>query len=205
MSRFRRFSISVSSTSADSHIPTSRRRLLRVAVAAGLWLALTGHSPYRQWEVHRKTRLVLLVSRTEQPSVLLGKTLAGIYAQRLPESRATMARARDSNDVVRLMASKQLDLALLREREAYAALVGDGRYADNGALPLRALAVLGEYVFVCRDDLPNAAAYLLTEALAQGWRDIDPALVGAAAHPRPAATPRIPLHPGALDYYRDHQ
>lgn len=147
---------------------------------------------------------MLLVSASEQPSVLLGRTLAALYAERLPESRATMARARDNNDVVRLMASKQLDVALLREGEAYAALAGEGRYAQGGGIALRALAVLGEYVFVCRDDLPKASAYMLTEALAEGWRDLDPALVGAAKSPRPGGTLPIPLHPGALQYYRDH-
>jgi TRAP-type uncharacterized transport system substrate-binding protein len=183
----------------------NRRRLLRLTVAGGLWLALSAHSPYRQWEVHRKTRLVLLVSATEKQSVLLGSMLAAIYVQHLPESRATMARARDNNDVVRLMASKQLDVALLRERDAYAALVGEGPYADSGAPRLRALAVLGDYVFVCRDDLPAASAYMLTETLAERWRDIDPALVRAAPSPRPANTLQIPLHPGALEYYRDHE
>jgi len=182
----------------------NRRRLLRVTAAAGLWLALTAHSPYRQWEVHRKTRLVVLVSAAEQPSVALGSTLASIYAQRLPASRATLARARDTNDVVRLIASKQLEVALLRERDAHAAAAGEAPYADSGAPRLRALAVLGDYVFVCRDDLSSASAYMLTEALAERWRDIDPALVRAAPGPRPPATLAIPLHPGALEYYRDH-
>ena len=63
-------------------------------------------------------------SAKEDRSVLLGSLLATIYAERLPESRATLARARDNNDLVRLMASKQLDVALMREREAHAALVG---------------------------------------------------------------------------------
>lgn len=147
---------------------------------------------------------MLLVSASEQPSVLLGRTLAALYAERLPESQATMARARDNNDVVRLMASKQLDVALLRAREAYAALAGEGRYAHGGGIALRALAVLGDYVLVCREDLPKASAYMLTEALAERWGDLDPALVGAAKSPRPAGTLPIPLHPGALQYYRDH-
>jgi TRAP-type uncharacterized transport system substrate-binding protein len=182
----------------------NRRRLLRVTAAAGLWLALSAHSPYRQWDVHRKTRLIVLVSRAEQPSVALGSALAAVYAQQLPESRATIARARDTNDLVRLIATKQLDVALLRERDAYAAAAGQAPYADSGAPRLRALAVLGDYVLVCRDDLPAPSAYMLTEALAEHWRDLDPALVRAVPGPRPRGTLAIPLHPGALEYYRDH-
>jgi TRAP-type uncharacterized transport system substrate-binding protein len=182
----------------------NRRGALRVAVAGGLWLALSGHSPYRQWDVHRRARLVLLVSAKEQQSVLLGRMLAAMYAKQLPASRATVARARDTNDLLRLMASKQLDVALLRERDAHAAFAGAPPYADNGALPLRALAVLGEFLFVSRADLPNASAYMLTEALAARWSDIDPALLGAVPGPRPAGALVIPLHPGALEFYHDH-
>jgi hypothetical protein len=182
----------------------NRRAALRCAAAGGLWLALSGHSPYRHWEVHRKTRLVVLVSATEQRSVVLGRLLAALYAKQLPASRATMARARDTNDLLRLMASKQLEVALLREPDARAAFAGAPPYGDNGALPLRALAVLGEFLFVSREDLSNASAYMLAEALAARWGEIDPALVGAAPGPRPAGAPWVPLHPGALEFYSEH-
>jgi TRAP-type uncharacterized transport system substrate-binding protein len=144
------------------------------------------------------------VSRDQPSSVALGGALAALYAQQLPDSRATMARARDTNDVVRLIATRQLDVALLRERDAYAAAAGAAPYADSGSPRLRALAVLGDYLFVCRDDLPVPSAYMLTEALAERWRDIDPALVRGAPGPRPPGTLALPIHPGALEYYRDH-
>lgn len=181
-----------------------RRRLLRIAVAGGLWLGLAAHSPYRQWDVYRRTRLVVLVSAAESDSVRLGGVLAAIYLRELPASNATLARARDTNDALRLIGSRQLDVALLAARDAQAAFAGERPHADAGALPLRALAALGEYLFVCRDDLPAASAYLLTEALAQHWREIDPALVHRAPGPRPRDTLAIPLHPGALEYYRSH-
>jgi len=96
-------------------------------------------------------------------------------------------------------------VALMREREAHAALAGAPPYADAGRVRLRALAALGEYLFVARDDLPNASAYMLTEALALQWRELDPALVNGAPGPRPAGALTIPLHPGALEYYREHE
>lgn len=181
----------------------NRRGWLRVALASALWLALAGHSPYRQWEVHRKTRLVLLASAADPQSVRLGSALAGLYLKRLPESRAMMARARDGNDLVRLLASKQLDVAVMRASDAYAALAGQAPYADTGGVRLRALAALGEHVFVCREELPNASAYMLVEALAAGWGELD-ALMHKAPGPRPAGNLAIPLHPGAAEYYRDH-
>lgn len=182
----------------------NRRGWLRAAGAGGLWLALCGHSPYRQWDVYRKTRLILLATAADPQSVQLGSALAKIYLQRLPESRATMARARDGNDLVRLLASRQLDVAVMRETDAYAALAGEAPYADTGGVPLRALAALGEHLFVCREELSKGSAYMLVEALAAGWSELSPVLVGKAAGPRPAGAPRIPLHPGAQEYYRDH-
>ena len=95
-----------------------RRQLLRLAVAGGLWLVLTGHSPYRQWEVYRKVRLIVLVNGEDAASVQLGQALAGLLAEHVPESRAMMSRARDIIDLVRLIASKQLDTALMRDEDA---------------------------------------------------------------------------------------
>jgi TRAP-type uncharacterized transport system substrate-binding protein len=181
-----------------------RRLCLRgVAAAAALWL-LSGHSPYRQWDVYRKARLVLLASAADETSVRLAQALAQIFAQRLPESRATHARARDTNDLVRLLASKQLEVAVMREADAYAAYSGAAPFADNGRVALRTLALLGAHLFVCREEVPKAAGYLLVEALAERWDRIDSAMVAHASSPKPAQPLRLPLHAGALEYYRDH-
>jgi TRAP-type uncharacterized transport system substrate-binding protein len=182
----------------------NRRGCLRLAAATGLWLVLTGHSPYRQWDVYRKTRLILLATAADPESVQLGSALAKLYLQRLPESRATMARARDANDLVRLLASRQLDIAVMRGPHAHAALAGKAPYADTGGVRLRTLAALGEHLFVCREEVPAGSVYMLVEALADGWGDIDPALVHKAPGPRPASNPSVPLHPGAAEYYKDH-
>ena len=87
-------------------------------MTGGLWLVLTGHSPYRQWEVYRKVRLIVVVNAEDEASVRLGQAIAGLLAKHLPDSRAMMSRARDLNDLVRLVATKQLDAALMREEDA---------------------------------------------------------------------------------------
>ena len=181
-----------------------RRLCLRILGAGAAVSLLGGHSPYRQWDVYRKSRLVLAVSATDQTSARLAPALVAIFSQRLPESRATFARARDTNDLVRLVASKQLELALLREADAHAVFTGAEPFADNGRVALRTLAALGEHLFVCLEDVPKAAAYMLVEALAERWRDLDPALLRQPRGPKPLQTVRVPLHPGALEFYRDH-
>jgi TRAP-type uncharacterized transport system substrate-binding protein len=181
-----------------------RRQCIEMLLAGGLWLTLTGHSPYKQWDVFRKTRLVVLVNADDQSSVKLGTALAEFYAKQLPESRATFARAKNKHDMVRLLASKQLEVALLNENDAYAVLTGAEPYADNGKVPLRALAALGDYLFICREDLPPQSAQMLTEALADNWKDLASEIGQKTKGPKPAAASRIPLHPGTQEYYKVH-
>ena len=181
-----------------------RRTLLRLAAASGSWLLLTGHSPYRQWEVYRKVRLIVLVDAEEETSVQLGRAIAALLAKHLPESKAMMARARDLRDVVRLIASKQLDTALLHEQDAAAALMGVGAFADNGKVPVRALAQCGAYVFACRDDLPRSNGYQIAGTMTERWSEIDARLVNGSPNPRPPSSMRIPIHVGAFEYYEDH-
>ena len=175
-----------------------------LAMTGGLWLLLTGHSPYRQWEVYRKVRLIVVANAEDEASVRLGQAIAELLAKHLPDSRAMMARARDLNDLVRLVATKQLDAALMREEDAWIALRGTGRFADNGKVPFRTLAQFDAYVFVCRDDLPNAIAYQVAETLSEQWTEVGAAAPNGARGPKPASAARIPLHPGAQEYYEDH-
>ena len=181
-----------------------RRPVLLALGATAAVLLLGGHSPYRQWEVFRKARLVLLVSAADALAVRLAQSVAGLYAERLPESRATVARARDTNDLVRLVASKQLEVSLLRESQAHAVLTGAEPFSDNSRVELRTLAALGDHLLVCLSEVSTGAAYMLVEALAEGWRTLDPSLVREAQGPRPTSAVLVPLHPGAVEFYRDH-
>jgi len=181
------------------------RRLCLSLLGAGAAIGLlAGHSPYRQWEAYRKSRLVLLVSASDDSAVRLAQALATIFASRLPDSRAIHARARDINDLMRLVASKQIEISVLREGDAFAAFTGTEPFADNGRVALRTLAALGEHLFICHEDVPKPAAYLLVEALAERWRELDPALVRHAGGPRPTQALRVPLHPGASEFYLEH-
>lgn len=181
----------------------SRRALLRIAAAVGACVLLTAHSPYRQWDVYRKTRLVIVASFEEQEAVRLGRRVAATLARHIPQSRAMLSRARDTNDLIRLVASKQLDVALVDEANAHAAASGARGFPDGAKVPLRSLAQIGPYLLVCRADFPRAHAYQIAETLAAEWREI----IGPAtepAGPRPSASARVALHAGAGEYYDDH-
>ena len=137
-------------------------------------------------------------------AVRLAQSLVGIFAERLPESRATVARARDTNDLVRLVASKQLEVALLRESQAHAVLTGAEPFSDNGRVELRTLAALGDHLLVCLDGVSTGVAYKLVEALADGWRDAGP--IAGARRPGPPAGARgaRAVASRRVEFYRDH-
>ena len=117
----------------------NRRGFCILSLAAGA-LLLTGHTPYRQWYVYRKKRLIIVASEVDETSLRLGEMIAHTLATHLPESKAMMATTASSLDIVKLLKSEQLDVAVLPSDEAYQALRGTGRFSGWG-VPLRTLAV----------------------------------------------------------------
>ena len=142
-------------------------RLLALAVAAG---GVLGHSPYRQWQVYRKSRLIIVTSAADPASYRLGEAVAALLAREMPETRALATRAPDALQVVKLLASDQLEVAILAADDARAAADGRGRFASEGALPLRTLAVLGRHELVARADFPDARAEPIARTLAAHWQ-----------------------------------
>ncbi|MBI3990308.1 MAG: hypothetical protein HY347_11915 [candidate division NC10 bacterium] len=178
----------------------NRREFFKLALmgVAGL---LMGHSPYRQWHVYRKRRLFILTSASEEPSFPLGQAIAQVLAAYLPESRAMAARARDAGDIVKLLGSQQLDVALLLADDASQAFQGNGRFQEEGSLPLRTLAVFGSYLLVCREDFSKEKAYQIAKTLTEHRDEL---AIPQAAHGTSLGPPRgspLPFHPGALDFY----
>ena len=104
-----------------------------------------GHTPYRQWHVYRKSRLVFVAAETDEVSLRLGNSIAEALAARLPQSKAMMATTATAVDVVSLLTSAQLDVALLTSDDAYEAVGGVGKFKGQ-PVPLRTLAVFGPSV-----------------------------------------------------------
>jgi NMT1-like family len=176
-----------------------RGAFLRLVGLAGAACGVVGHSPYRQWLVYRKSRTIIVTSAADPASYPLGDGVATLLARHLPESRALAARAADSIEIVKLLGSEQLDLAILTADDARDAYQGRGRFAGEGAFPLRALAVLGSYLFVCREDFPAPTARVFASTLAEHWRGEGVSLAGPDAGPRAP----IPFHAGVPQAFPD--
>jgi hypothetical protein len=176
---------------AEAH-RISRRGILRLA-GLGLGTVLfAGHTPYGQWTVYRRRNLFIVASRTDPEAVALAYALADGLAVQLPTSHARMTRATDPVRVASLLATGQLDVAVVARADAAGMLAGAGDFRAVGPVPLRRLADLGARVLVALESFRNKHAYLLADAV-EHLRPTLPILAAAAAD-----LPAVPEHVGAL-------
>ena len=162
--------------------------LLARALLGGAALLLMGHSPYRQWAVYRETHLVVVGDDAVPGAFTVAEGVAECLAIHVPGSRAVAARARTAQEVMKLLRSRQLPVALVLGADAADALRARGNFAGEEPLPLRALAVFGAYLLVALEDFPAGKAQEIARALAEH---------PPPGAPAPAAAPPVPLHPGA--------
>lgn len=177
-----------------STCPVSRRTALGLIVGIFLSSLVKAHTPYKQWVVYRKKHLLIGTDKSIEGSYPLGKQLASILVVYLPESRARVARAPNSERMASLLTTGQLDVALLPRRQAVALAHGDPPFTDYGPIELRTLYVNGDFLLVCRTDFPDQHAYLVTKTLVQN----------ISKKPQLSLESEIPLHPGSRNYLLDH-
>jgi hypothetical protein len=106
-----------------------------------------------------------------------------------------MTRATDPIRIASLLATEQLDVAIVRREEAAAMLAGADEYGAVGPVPLRRLAVLGVHVMVALESFRPRHAYILSAAVDH----VRPALRIADPTPSDEAPP-LPDHPGAAAF-----
>jgi hypothetical protein len=172
-----------------------RRSALKLLALAIGNVALGAHTPYGQWTVYRQRNLFIVASRTDRRAIALATALASGLAQELPESHARMTRASDTVRIASLLATEQLDVAIVSREEAAEMREGVGEYAAVGPFSLCALAELGRHVLVTVESFKTRHAYLLA-ANVEHLRSRLP-IAPAARQPQSS----LPLHLGANAYY----
>ncbi len=166
-----------------------RRHLLRLGLGAAALLLTQGHTPYRQWVIYRKRRLLIGTSRADGPSYPLGLKVAEVLIAALPESKARASRAPDPWRLASLLSTAQFDVGILSVADAAALQDGRAPFAEFGGVPLRWLFSFGDHLLVSRPDFPDRHAFLISEALAEhgievpGIEPIDPDRGPIAVHP----------------------
>jgi hypothetical protein len=179
-----------------------RRQFLSTGGGLAAFALLTAHSPYKKFHVYRKTRLILVSSKTDRQAAVITEALAALIGTHWADSRAATTRAYDNSDLVKLISSQQLDVGLLAAEDAVLARMGTGPFAKQGAAPLAALAAIGRHLLICREDLLEPVARKIAIVLAGHWRELDAELIGTQKTPIPSTAVALPLHAAALSAYR---
>lgn len=145
----------------------TRRTLLCGALATLVCAPpAAAHTPFRQWVVYRKKHLLIGAHRGDDGGYATAKIVADYLAEHLPASSARVARAPAAHRLASLMATDQLDLAILSPEEAAAMAAGDGVFAAYGKLPLRLLVQLADgRLLVAHSRFRDDHAALVIEAL----------------------------------------
>ncbi len=142
-----------------------RRRFLQGCGLAAAALILGGHTPYNQWVVYRKKHLLIGCHKGDLHGYALAKATVAALDRHLPAAKARVARAPYVGRLASLLATDQLETAVLTEAEAVAMRDGVEGFAPYGRVDLRTLMPIGDRLLVVRADFPKRHAWLLTEAL----------------------------------------
>lgn len=172
------------------------RRAGRLALPTAAGLLVAGHTPFLQWKVYRKRHLLILGSKDDPAGYRLVVAIAETLARALPESKARPSRASNGRRLASLLATGQMDIAVLPPETARAIADGTPPIAQAGPVDLRLLLRLGAaHLLVARAAFPEDHAFLVVEALDhERLEDADVAVT------LPDSDAPLPPHPGVLRY-----
>ena len=172
-----------------------RRSALRFGVALTALLVAPAHTPYQQWVVYRRRVLLIGSSRDDPTGYGLGRQVAETLAHHLPESRSRASRAPTAQRLASLIATDQMDVAVLPWPDAIAMAGGKPPFAEIGQVALTVLYGFEDHVLVGRADFPVSHAYLVSQTLDRAMGPVP----GATLQMEQSGN-ALPLHSGTRDY-----
>jgi hypothetical protein len=118
----------------------------------------------------------------------LAQQLVEVLDRELAEAKARVARAPTPRRLASLLATEQLDVAVLNPHDATLMAAGKAGFAPYGSIDLNTLCLFAEYMLVVRSDFPAKHAWLVAHALQES------ALADSSS------SPPLPWHRGVALY-----
>ena len=145
------------------------RRSVLAGLAAGAFApAASAHTLYNQWIVYRRKTLLIGSHRKDLRTYEFALELAETVNHMLPEASARAARAPHPERLASLLATRQMDLAMLAFETASAIRAGDGPFSPYGPVPLTAIAAEDGYLLAAHRDFTPHHGWLIAAALDEG-------------------------------------
>jgi hypothetical protein len=134
-------------------------------VCAGAMPSALAHTPYGQWQVYRRKHLLVGCHKDSERTYSLAKQIVNELETYLPEASARVARAPTAQRIASLMATDQMEVAVLSLQNALDMMTGEGKFKPFGQIPLRVLMTIDDWMLVCSADMPDRHAWLVSDAL----------------------------------------
>jgi len=134
-------------------------------VAAMQPLSLHAHTPYKQWAVYRQKHLLIGCHKDVPETYELSKRIVALLDVDLPAASARVARAPAASRLASLLATGQLDIAVLAPQTATAMASGSGIYTAYGSISLTTLLPLDKYLLTGHSRLHDHHCWQITKAL----------------------------------------
>ncbi|MFK7853614.1 MAG: hypothetical protein AB8B79_05850 [Granulosicoccus sp.] len=168
----------------------SRRSCIGAILAAALQpLSSSAHTPYKQWAVYRQKHLLVGCHKDDPETYELSKEIVALLETELPTASARVARAPAATRLASLLATDQLNVAVIAPETAAAMQSGAGIFAAYGSIPLGTLLPIGSKVLVGHHRLHDNHSWQITKAL-EPMSTVDVKTV----------SPSLPWHKGSLQY-----
>lgn len=161
-----------------------------ILLAALQPLSAHAHTPYKQWAVYRQKHLLIGCHKDAPATYDLSKQIVSLLESELPAASARVARAPAASRLASLLATDQLNLAVLAPDIAQAMAAGDDKFAAYGRIELTTLLAMDEFLLVGHTRLKDHHCWQITKAL-------EP-----FGNQSKTSTPALPWHKGSELYLR---
>jgi len=168
----------------------ARRSCIGAIMAAALQpLSSSAHTPYKQWAVYRQKHLLVGCHKDDPETYELSKKIVALLEIELPTASARVARAPAATRLASLLATDQLNVAIVAPETAVAMQSGAGIFAAYGSISLGTLLPIGNKVLIGHERLHDNHSWQITKAL-QSMTTVDVKTV----------SPALPWHNGSHQY-----
>lgn len=163
-----------------------RSCVLTVLAAALLPSRVPAHTPYKQWAVYRQKHLLIGCHKDLPQTYELAQKVVATLDTELPAASARIARAPATTRLASLLATDQLNTAIVTPDIAKDMLEGNGIFSAYGPIALTTLLPLKDLVLVGHRRLKDHHTWQITSALET-----------ITAVDLQQSVPTLPWHPGS--------
>ena len=182
----------------------SRRTCIAAVLVAALQpLSGHAHTPYKQWAVYRQKHLLIGCHKDVPATYDLSKQIVSHLEGELPAASARVARAPAASRLASLMATDQLNIAILAPELALAMASGSDKFAVYGSIELTTLLAMDGFLLVGHSRLKDHHCWQITKALEPFASQSNSSQSNASqsnASQSNASKPALPWHKGSELY-----